>query len=231
MLPEFISVLFEGTAMTKVFKLLISFVGLALIAMPVQAYDKGDWIFRAGAGSVNPKSTAYSNSDDDIIVEVDSATAVTLTGVYFMSPNWSFEVLLASPFKHDVLLGATDVPATKIGEVQQLPPTFTFQYHFMPESTFRPYVGLGLNYTTFFSEELVSELSDAGLGLAVDDSFGVAVQVATDIALSDKWLLNFDVRWIQIEADATLSGEGLEPATIPLDISPLVYSINIGYAF
>ena len=146
--------------MTKFFKLLVTFAGLALIAMPVQAYEKGDWIFRAGAGAVEPKSPAYSNSVDDIIVEVDSATAVTLTGVYFLSPNWSLELLAASPFKHDVSLGATGVPAVKIGEVSQLPPTFSVQYHFMPESTFRPYVGLGLNYTTFFDETLIPELSD-----------------------------------------------------------------------
>jgi outer membrane protein len=198
--------------------------------MPVQAYDKGDWIFRVGAGAVEPKSTVYSSSEDDIFVEVDSATAVTLTGVYFLSPNWSFEVLAASPFKHDVSLGSTGVPAVKIGEVQQLPPTFSFQYHFMPESTFRPYVGLGLNYTTFFNEELIPELSDQGISLTVDDSFGAAIQVAADIALSGKWLLNFDIRYITLKADAKLS-DGVDVETIELDISPLLYSINIGYAF
>ncbi len=215
--------------MTKVFKLLISFAGLALIAMPVQAYDKGDWIFRAGAGAVQPKDPVYSNSADEIIVEVESATAITLTGVYFLSPNWSFAVLAASPFKHDVLRGAPGESPVKIGEVQQLPPTFTFQYHFMPESTFRPYVGLGLNYTTFFSEELVPELSDQGVSLTVDDSIGAAVQVAADIALSGKWLLNFDVRYITLKTNASLNGIDVPP--IELDISPVFYSINIGYAF
>ncbi len=218
--------------MTKFFKLLISFAGLALIAMPVQAYEKGDWIFRAGAGAVEPKSTAASFTDEgeSVFIEVDSATAVTLTGVYFMSPNWSFEVLVSSPFKHDVLLGATDVPAVKFGEVQQIGPTFTFQYHFMPESTFRPYVGLGLNYTMFFSEELISEIADEGLSMSVDDAASAAVQLAADIALSDKWLLNFDVRYFSLKADANLS-DGVDVETIELDISPLVYSINIGYAF
>lgn len=218
--------------MTRFFKLLVSIAGLALIAMPVQAYDKGDWIFRVGAGTVDPQGTAASSTleGEEVFIEVDSATAATLTGAFFLSPNWSFEVLLASPFKHDVSLGLTGEGSAKIGDVEQLPPTFSFQYHFLPEGTFRPYVGLGLNYTTFFSETLVSELSDAGLSLSVDDSFGVAAQIATDIALGEKWLLNFDVRWIQLEADAKLS-DGVDTETIALDISPLVYSVNIGYRF
>jgi outer membrane protein W len=45
-----------------------------------------------------------------------------------------------------------------------------------------------------------------------------------------KWLLNFDVRWIQIETDATLF-DGTDAEIFPLDINPLVYSINIGYMF
>ena len=218
--------------MTRFIKLLISFAGLALIAMPAQAYEKGDWIFRAGAGMVDPQGTAASFQDegDTAYIDVDSASAVTLTGVYFLSPNWSFEVLAASPFKHDVILGVEGDGSAKIGSVEHLPPTFSFQYHFLPEGTFRPYVGLGLNYTTFFSETLVPELSEQGLSLTVDDSFGVAAQIATDIALGEKWLLNFDVRWIQLEADAKLS-DGVDTETIALDISPLVYSINVGYRF
>ena len=218
--------------MVRLAKLLISLAGLALIAMPAQAYEKGDWIFRAGAGMVDPQGTAASFTDDTdtLYIEVDSGSALTLTGAYFFSPNWSFEVLAASPFTHDVKLGLEGEGTAKIGEVRQLPPTFTFQYHFLPDGTFRPYVGLGLNWTTFFDEKLVSELSDQGLSLTVDDSFGAAVQVAADVALGDKWLLNFDVRWIQLEADANLS-DGVDTETISLDISPLVYSINLGYRF
>jgi outer membrane protein len=219
--------------MAKFIKFLVSFVGLALIALPAQAYEKGDWIFRAGVGMVDPQGTAATFTDPDLgsaFIEVDSGTALTLTGAYFFSPNWSFEVLAASPFKHDVKLGATGLAPEKIGEVQQLPPTFSFQYHFMPDSKFRPYVGLGLNYTTFFSEELIPELSDQGLSLSVDDSFGAAIQLAADVALNDKWLLNFDLRWISLEADAKLS-DGVDTETIALDISPLVYSINVGYRF
>jgi outer membrane protein len=100
----------------------------------------------------------------------------------------------------------------------------------MPDAAFRPYVGLGLNWTTFFDEQLVSDLTDQGLSLSVDDSFGAAIQLAADVPLGDKWLLNFDIRWISLEADANLS-DGVDTEVISLDISPLVYSINLGYRF
>lgn len=213
--------------MTKIAKLLVVFAGLALVALPVHAYEKGDWIVRAGVGNVDPQSTAYSDSDG-VVVKVDSATAGTFTAAYFLSPNWSFEVLAATPFKHDVSLGdATD--QINIGSVKQLPPTFSFQYHFLPDGTFRPYVGLGLNYTTFFDETIDQNLFP-GASLSVDDSFGVAAQLAADFALGEKWLINLDIRYISIAPDATLF-DGVDSETVGLDINPLVYSINVGYIF
>ena len=52
---------------------------------------------------------------------------------------------------------------------------------------------------------------------------------------SDQWLVNFDVRWINIEAD--LSGtidDGTGAVTAELgtvEIDPWVFAINLGYKF
>lgn len=216
--------------MAKLIKLLVSFAGLALIAMPVQAYEKGDWVFRVGVGMVDPQNPVYS--DSEAYVDVDSGTAMTLTGAYFFSPNWSFEVLAATPFTHDVLLGVPGESPAKIAEVEHLPPTFTLQYNFMPDAAFRPYVGLGLNWTTILSSDVVPLLSEQDVVLSVDDSVGPAFQLAADWVFSNNWLINFDFRYIMIESDASLFDpvDGWsDPVT--LEISPFVYSINIGYTF
>jgi outer membrane protein len=216
--------------MSKLFKILVTFAGLALLAGPALAHEKGDWVVRAGIGTVDPESTAYSNSVDDVRVVVDSGTAVTLSAVKMLTDNWGFEILAATPFSHDVSIGAVSVPGLiEIGEVKHLPPTFSFQYHFIPGGTFQPYVGLGLNYTTFFSEKIDQSLLP-GADLSVDDSFGVAAQLGADIKLSDEWLITIDARWIGIEADATLF-DGVSSETIALDINPLVYNINVGFKF
>lgn len=217
--------------MAKLTKLLIAFVGLALVAFPAQAYEKGDWVFRAGWGMVDPDNPVYSDSES--YIDVDSASAMTLSGAYFFSPNWSFEVLAATPFTHDVLLGVPGVGAAKIGEVEHLPPTFTLQYNFVPDAAFRPYVGLGLNWTTILSSDVVSDLSEQGYRLSVDDSVGAAFQLAADWVFSNNWLINFDFRYIMIESDASIYDPKFDEWSDPakLKLNPFVYSINIGYTF
>ncbi len=212
--------------MSKFFKLLMVFAGLALVAMPVQAYETGDWIFRGGIGMVDPDDPAYSEDGDSFII--DEGVAVTLNATYMFTPNWGFDILASTPFSHDVNLSSEGISA-EIGEVKHLPPTFSLQYHFAPDNTFQPYAGLGLNMTLFFDEELNQSLLP-GFDLDVDESFGLAVQLGADVKINEKWLVNFDIRYISIEPDATLSGGG-ESDTVELEINPLVYSINVGFIF
>lgn len=201
---------------------------LACAAAPAQAYDAGDWIFRAGVGGVEPKSNNLDLSDevDSVKVNVDSAMSMTLTGTYMFTPNWAIDILAAYPFNHDINLEVNGVSA-KIAETDHLPPTVSIQYHFMPSGEIQPYAGLGVNFTTFFSTDTVSELSSEGIGLDLDNSFGLAAQLGVDWLLGDRWLINADLRWINIETDATLGGEDV--GTVEID--PWVYSINVGYRF
>ena len=214
--------------MNKQLRLLVAAALLAGATAPVQAYDAGDWIIRAGVGVVDPKSDNLNLSDevDSVKVEVDSGTSMTLMGTYMFTRNWAFDILAAYPFSHDIKLNVNGV-SEKIASTDHLPPTFSVQYHFMPDGKIQPYAGLGFNWTTFFNTDTVSELSDAGIGLSLDDSFGVAAQLGADWLLNDSWLLNFDLRWINIETDASLGGADI--GTVEID--PWVYSINVGYRF
>ncbi|RGP91016.1 hypothetical protein BC354_19150 [Vibrio cholerae] len=67
--------------------------------------------------------------------------------------NISFEVLAATPFSHKISTSGGELGSLgDIGETKHLPPTFMVQYYFgEANSTFRPYVGAGLNYTTFLA--------------------------------------------------------------------------------
>ena len=199
---------------------------LALVASPAFAYEAGTWVLRAGVGVVAPDSDNLV-LDSDTIIEVDDGTSLTLMGTYMFSPNWAFDVLASWPFNHDIKLAGT-----KIAETDHLPPTFSVQYHFLPDSTFQPYVGAGLNWTTFFSTDVEQALIDLGIDdIDLDDSFGLALQFGGDFLLGDRWLVNVDVRWIDIESDleATAFGETGELGTVKID--PWVYSLNLGYRF
>lgn len=185
-------------------------------ALPSQAYEAGDWLFRAGAGSIDPKS------DNGDVVSVESGTTLVFNGTYFFTENWALEVLASAPFSHDIEL---EDGGTKVGETKHLPPTVSVQYHFLPDGDFHPYVGAGLNYTLFFDEDTSGPLEASDLDL--DNSLGLAAQVGADYDINEKWFVNFDVRWMDIDTDAEL--DGVEVETVEID--PLVYSLTVGWRF
>lgn len=221
--------------MKNILRFIAATAVLAMLALPVQAHEKGDWIFRGGVGTVSPDSPVYS--DEDLAIQVDDGTSLTLMGTYMITENWAFDILAAWPFTHEASLDVVGVGNVPLAEFDHLPPTFSFQYHFIPDGKFQPYAGLGLNYTTFFSIDIDSGLADAlgaagsTIDLDLDDSFGIAAQVGADIMMNDRWLFNVDVRYISIETDATLSVDGVADDPATLDVNPWVYSLNIGYKF
>lgn len=193
--------------------------GVALLAAgaasPATAFDQGDWLIRFGGSYIDPSSTNHE------IVKVDTAWSATFNFTYMMTDNWAVEVLAAWPFEHDINL----IDGPRVASTRQLPPTVSLQYHFLPDSKFQPYVGVGFNYTLFFDEKTTGALE--GIDLDLDSSMGLEGEVGLDILLNDKWFLNFDVRYVDIDSDAKLNGEGI--GTVRID--PWVYGANVGFRF
>ena len=189
---------------TKMTHLVLALVA-GLIIQPLTAdASQGDWLVRAGVGVVDPKSDNLSLSATDEI-QVDDGTSATIEGTYMFADHWGVELLAAWPFSHDVQLQSTG-GESDVAEVEHLPPTLSLQYHFNPDGTFRPYIGAGLNYTTFMDEKTKGAL--AGTDLSLDDSWGMAGQVGLDYGLGENWFLNAAVRYIDIDSDATAGWRG-----------------------
>lgn len=183
---------------------------LAALAAPAFAQQQGDWTVGVGIANVNPKSGNGTLAGFD--AGIDDGTALSLTVEYFFRDNWGVELLAASPFEHDISLGGTEIASAK-----QLPPTLSINYHFPTQGAIKPFLGLGVNYTTFFEEE-------TALGnLELDDSFGIAVNAGADYQISDNGALRLNVRWMDIDTDASLDGAYLGTA----EIDPVV--VNLAY--
>ena len=186
---------------------------LALLAGPAFAQSQGDMTFGIGLGYVDPKSDNGSLATLDS--SIDSDTSLTFTFEYFVRDNIGIELLAALPFEHDINLDTVG----DIGSTKHLPPTLSVNYHFPTQSAWKPYVGAGINYTTFFEEE-------SSLGkLDLDDSWGLAVQAGLDYMVTPTSAIRFNVRWIDIDTDAKLNGADIGTA----EIDPWV--INVGYVF
>jgi outer membrane protein W len=214
----------------------------ALVAPVVASADvapgqpKGDWIFRLGVSQVNPiESPGLENPlGNGVDLTADSDVSVSVTIAYMITDHIGTELLLAYPFTHGVDAKFPGGSKERIGHAELLPPTLSLQWYFLPGHKINPYIGLGANWTIFTS----SDLKKNALGLPdnakldTGDSFGGAGQIGVDIAVSDHWFLNADVRYIGLSTELTVrnantAGDNLKLGD--LDINPMVYTLAAGY--
>lgn len=194
----------------------------ALTSMSAMAHQAGDIILRTGPIMVVPDTSTNNGS---FKFNVNSNTQLGLTGTYMITDNIGVELLAATPFSHKIKLGDT-----LVGKTKQLPPTLYAQYYFGDKnSKAHPYVGAGVNYTTFFDEkEKLPGLKD----LKLDDSWGVAFNAGIDIDLTDNLMFNTSMWYAKIKSKATFNLKGVEKqqkADVKLD--PMVFFMGIGYRF
>ena len=189
--------------------------GLALNAMAAET----PWLVRARAVHINPadKSDPVGGVGAADRISVSDKTIPEVDITYFVTPNISAELVLTYPQKHDVYLDGKT-----IGTFKHLPPTLLAQYHFTPASQFSPYVGLGVNWTTFSKNQFLN-----GAGSLEHDSFGVAVQAGFDFKLDKNWSLNLDVKKVQIRSDVMISGAKVSKAKV----DPVLFGVGVGYRF
>ncbi|RUO62081.1 OmpW/AlkL family protein [Pseudidiomarina insulisalsae] len=175
-------------------------------------------------------------------VTVDDNTQLGITFDYKLNPNWSLELIAATPFKHDIY-GTGSLAGMKIGETKHLPPTLMAQYHFeLASDRIDPFIGLGVNYTTFFEEQVSPALGAVLTDLAVIDasdkvdfalsnSWGVAVQAGVNIALTENWGVHLMVSRMAIDTVADVRINGLTVESVTVDIDPTVAMLGIRYSF
>ncbi|HNR91356.1 MAG TPA: OmpW family outer membrane protein [Dokdonella sp.] len=197
-------------------------VAAVLAAMPCAALaaESGPWTFRFGAHVVQPKSNNGSLAGGALKSDVDDNWRPTLSLEYMLTPNLGVDLLAALPFSHDVKLNGV-----KAASVKQLPPTLGVNWYFNPGGTVNPFVGVGLNYTRFFSIDEKGPL--AGTRVSLDDSFGAAAHIGIDFAISPRWGVTVDARWMDI--DTKVKVDGARVGTVAID--PLAFGVSAAYHF
>ena len=191
---------------------------LTLLTGVAQAQET-PWLVRVRAVHLDPanKSDPVGGAGAADRIDVSGKTIPEVDISYFFTKNIAAELVLTHPQKHDVTLDGNN-----IGTFKHLPPTLLVQYHFLPDAHCRPYVGAGVNYTTMSKVNLLD-----GAGSLDHDSVGLALQAGADVAIDQKWSVNFDVKKIQIRSDVYVNGAKASR----LKVDPLMLAVGVGYRF
>lgn len=222
-------------------KIVSSLIATALLSAgftsSALAHQAGDIIVRAGAVVVAPNESSQNVVTPDLgdlgEFSVGDNTQLGLNFGYMITDNIGIELLAATPFSHDISLAGVG----KVAETKHLPPTLVAQYYFGDaDSKLRPYIGLGVNFTNFFDNEITNDVDGRLSDLSLSNSWGVAGQVGIDYQINDTWLVNASVWYAKISTDAKFNYKVLEtsavvPVTIETDIDPWVYMVSVGYTF
>jgi outer membrane protein len=205
--------------MRSTFRLaLLATAALPALASAQAAPDTGDWLVRLRATylqSANKDSTPLDLSiDDKALPELDITR--------FLTPNVAAELVLTYPQKQTLSAGGA-----AIGSLKHLPPTLTLQYHFTQAPGLRPYVGAGVNYTRFSDVSFDPAVASALHPSIKRSSVGAALQAGVDVPVSGGWLVNADVKKVQIATD--VYSAGTKVGTFKVD--PWLLSLGIGRRF
>lgn len=189
--------------------------GLALVSQAAMAYTAGDVFVRGGVAKTE------TASDDSSVLggnfDVESENGYTYGLGYLFHDKFGIELNSGEGFEHDLTTAAGDA-----GSVERLPVNALVNYYPMGgvDSRIQPYVGVGVNYTNFYSE-------DIGPGVKVDDSYGAIGQAGLDFALTENVMLNSHVSYASVDADINSGGNKVGS----VDIDPVTVGGGVTYRF
>jgi OOP family OmpA-OmpF porin len=185
---------------------------------------EGAWIVRLRAADLVPRSRSdalnLAGAGQSVVpadqTRTNSTSAPELDLEYFFTSHWSAELSLELPRAHEL-----SASGSRLGTFRLMPDYLTAKYGFNPDGAFRPYLGAGVNLSSFYDQSGAPALTLSRT------TTGPALQAGFDLQLTEHWLLNLDVKWARVRP--ALSFEGAPLGQLHLD--PLLYGIGVGYRF
>lgn len=191
------------------------------IVAEVACADQGSMLVRGRIINIQPANKSTGGMFPENAISISSKAAPEVDFSYFLTQNIAAELVVTYPQQHDVSVNGYGT----VGSFKELPPTLTVQYHFSPTATVSPYLGAGINYTRISNVNF----TQAGFTAATlsKNNIGLALQAGTDINITNEWLINFDIKKIQLRPDVKVNGNTV--STIKAD--PWIVGVGVGYRF
>jgi outer membrane protein len=187
---------------------------LAAIALPAAAQSAGHFTTSYGVHGLVPGSANGALSGSDQGFSADTALALSFSYEYFFRGNLGIEI--------QTLVGQQKIGLEQdddIGSAWALSPTLWLQYHFNGNGDLSPFVGVGLNHTTFLGADGKGAFSSDNVRFK--DSVGPAMRVGMDVAIGERSALRVDARWTSMRSDVDVDSRTLGKAKL----DPLSYGL------
>ncbi len=191
-------------------------------ALGVLPASSGSTVYVQGVPALSTPNSGLSIGNS-IVPEVDIS--------YYFTPNVAAELILGVT-PHDIT-GSGALSNLYVGKAWLLPPTLLAQYHFTNFGAFKPYIGIGLNYTIFFGQSAgytpTNGLSVTNLSL--NNAVGGAAQVGFDYMIDKHWGVNADVKKMILRPTYNAVVNNTIPVSGTATIDPWIVGVGLTYRF
>lgn len=131
-------------------------------------------------------------------------------------------------------LGSVPYNGQLIAKVKWFSPSLLFEYNFCdPSAALRPYVGVGVNYTSFYNRE-VSAAGEAIVGgptsVSLSHSMGPAATAGVAYKLPHHFQVMASYSYAQIKSDFVANTSGIVRST-SVNFHPSTWVVGAGYSF
>jgi outer membrane protein len=157
---------------------------------------------------------------------VGDATTVVFTAERRFGDRYGVELVIGVPPKIEAdAAGSVAFLGPGVLSARNVAPTLLFNWHFgAPGDRWRPYAGVGVNWTRFTDVE--SRLAPQ---VKLGDSVGAAAHVGIDYRIDPQWGAYASVAALKVKSKLVATGSTVLTSTI--DFRPLTYSVGLAYRF
>ena len=203
---------------------------------------------RAGFAHLNPDTgsgTSFAHVPPTPLaglgVDISKETLLFFSLAKDISPQLEIELAAGLPPTSDIavrvapsapgVLGQFD--GRVLAQVRQVAPNLSLNYKFGDaQSAWRPFVGLGLNYTRLSARSASAIGSNIGslVHLHIGSSWGLAAQAGMSYKINDKWSAQASVATFRVKSRMTIHVGGIERG-VTLRMNPVAAAAGLSYSF
>ncbi|KVA06887.1 hypothetical protein WI41_15425 [Burkholderia latens] len=230
-------------------------IGIASLAGDARAQAAGSvslgagWLHimpQSGSGDLFVQSVAgapVNRALPDTGGHVATSNAFSLMAEYQFTDHVGIAFLAGTPFTSDLVGDRSFAGYGVLGQAKPLAPVHALRYHFLAaDARFRPFVGLGVNYTWYVDTHITNkQFLDGSCGpgcttrSSLSASWNPTFEAGFNVALGKHLGLNVSAMYIPMSTtlttDATNAAGTHDVTTLHVHTNPLITHVDLVYSF